>query len=123
VLRVQILPGLPGTRELQKVQKEKIMAKKRGRKPANYGKKYKLWEIELIFRVKETDKGKRWLGKVLKRNPKAIDFVYRWIEALEKLELGEKVPFPEEAKGNILKLAYEVLKMYGTEAKGTMIIT
>ena len=99
------------------------MAKKNGKKPANYGKKYKFWEIELIFRVKETTKGKRWLGKALKRNPEAIDFVYRWMETLEKLEPGEEVPFPEEAKGNILKLDWEILMTYGTEAKGTINIT
>jgi hypothetical protein len=99
------------------------MAKKRGRKPANYGRKYRFWEIELIFRVKETDKGKKWLGKVLGRNPKAIDFVYRWMETLEKAEPGQELKFPDEARNNILKLADKVLKMYGTEAKGTMIIS
>ena len=98
------------------------MAKKKGKMPANYGKKYEFWQIEMIFRVKETDTGIKWLAKTFKRTVGAIDFVYRWIEELVKLEPGKELPFPEEAEGGILTHASAVLKMYGTAGRGTIVV-
>ena len=94
----------------------------RNKKPANYGKKYKYWELLLIRQVRETPKAKEWLAKALKRTPHAIDFVYRWFENLENLEPEEELSFPEGAYGNIKTLATKIIKKYGNIIKGIVVI-